>query len=89
MGAYTELWAGLSPDVKSEDGGRYAVPWGRWHPSPRQDILASLMTQEEGGTGLAEEFWAWCEEQTDMYVEGGSAGYWVEEPTDLAEGRLF
>ena len=26
MGAYTELWAGLSPDVKSEDGGRCAIP---------------------------------------------------------------
>jgi NAD(P)-dependent dehydrogenase (short-subunit alcohol dehydrogenase family) len=68
MGSYTELWAGLSQDVKSEDGGRYAVPWGRWHPSPRQDILKSLMTQEEGGTGLAAEFWAWCEKQTEEYI---------------------
>ncbi|MCJ1460622.1 hypothetical protein MMC28_011004 [Mycoblastus sanguinarius] len=26
MGAYTELWAGLSQDVKCEDGGRCAIP---------------------------------------------------------------
>jgi len=57
MGAYTELWAGLSPDVKCEDGGRCAIPWGRWHTSPRKEILESLKTKEEGGTGLAAEFW--------------------------------
>jgi NAD(P)-dependent dehydrogenase (short-subunit alcohol dehydrogenase family) len=68
MGAYTELWAGLSQDVKCEDGGRCAVPWGRWHTSPRKDILESLKTKEEGGTGLAAEFWEWCEEQTKEYA---------------------
>lgn len=72
MGAYTELWAGLSQDVKCEDGGRFAIPWGRWHPSPRKDILKSLMTKEEGGTGLAAEFWTWCEEQTKEYAGVGS-----------------
>jgi NAD(P)-dependent dehydrogenase (short-subunit alcohol dehydrogenase family) len=69
FGAYTELWAGLDPDVKCEDGGRYAIPWGRWHPSPREDILKSLKTKEEGGTGLAAVFWAWCEEQTKEYAK--------------------
>jgi NAD(P)-dependent dehydrogenase (short-subunit alcohol dehydrogenase family) len=68
MGAYSVLWAGLSPDVKIEDGGRYSIPWGRWHPSPREDILASLKSKKEGGTGLSEEFWAWCEEQTKKYA---------------------
>ena len=67
MGAYTELWAGLSQDVKLEDGGRFAVPWGKWHSSPRKDILESLKAKEEGGTGLAAEFWDWCEEQTKDY----------------------
>jgi NAD(P)-dependent dehydrogenase (short-subunit alcohol dehydrogenase family) len=69
MGAYTELWAGLSQDVKCEDGGRFAIPWGRWHPAPKKDILESLKTREEGGTGLAAEFWTWCEEQTKEYAE--------------------
>jgi NAD(P)-dependent dehydrogenase (short-subunit alcohol dehydrogenase family) len=68
LGAYTELWAGLSQDVKSEDGGRYAIPWGRWHPEPKKDILEGLKTKAEGGTGLAAEFWDWCDEQTKEYA---------------------
>lgn len=72
LGAYTELWAGLSQDVKCEDGGRYGIPWGRWHTSPRVDILESLKSKEEGGTGLAAEFWKWCEEQTKEYAIVGS-----------------
>ena len=64
LGAYTELWAGFSEDVKSEDGGRYVIPWGRWHPNPRLDIMAGLQGREEGGTGIAQEFWEWCEKQT-------------------------
>ena len=68
MGAYTELWAGLSSEVKCEDGGRVIIPWGRWHSNPRPDILVSLKTKEEGGTGLGIEFWAWCEEHTMEYA---------------------
>jgi NAD(P)-dependent dehydrogenase (short-subunit alcohol dehydrogenase family) len=29
MGAYTGVWAGLSSDVKIEDGGRFGIPWVR------------------------------------------------------------
>ncbi|KAK4501406.1 hypothetical protein PRZ48_007215 [Zasmidium cellare] len=68
MGAYTELWAGLSRDVTIEDGARFIIPWGRWHPSPRKDCLESLKSKKEGGTGLAADFWDWCEEQTKSYV---------------------
>ena len=68
FGAYTTLWAGLSQDVKLEDGGRFGIPWGRWHPSPKQEVLASMKTEEEGGTSLAAEFWAWCEEHTSEYA---------------------
>jgi NAD(P)-dependent dehydrogenase (short-subunit alcohol dehydrogenase family) len=68
FGAYTELWCGLSDEVKTEDGGRYAVPWGRWHAAPRKDILASLKAKDEGGTGLAGQFWEWCEEETRPYA---------------------
>lgn len=64
MGAYTELWCGLSPQVTSADGGKFAIPWGRWHPSPRRDFVQSMRSKEEGGTGLAAEFWDWCEEKT-------------------------
>ena len=67
-GAYTNLWVGLSGDIKSEDGGRYAIPFGRWHPSPRGDILLALKEKKDGGTGRAIEFWEWCEEQVQPYV---------------------
>lgn len=68
-GAYTELWAGLSEDVTTQDGGKCGVPWGgRWHPSPRTDVLESLKSKELGGTGLSADFWDWCEEQTKPYA---------------------
>lgn len=67
MGAYTELWAGPSVEVKADDDGRFAVPWGRWHQHPREDVIASLKTKEEGGAGLAADFCTRCEEQTEKY----------------------
>ncbi|PVH76768.1 NAD(P)-binding protein [Cadophora sp. DSE1049] len=63
MGAYTGLWAGLSPEVKLEDGGKIGLPWGRWDTDPKKEMLASMKSKEEGGTGLSAEFWAWCEER--------------------------
>lgn len=67
-GAYTALRCGISPDVTVVDGGRYAVPWGRWHPVPHKNILDSLESEKEGGTGEAEKFWDWCEEKTSEYA---------------------
>lgn len=67
-GASTNLWAGLSDDIAFEDGGRYAIPFGRWHPSPREDILLALKEKKDGGTGRAVEFWDWCEEQVKPFV---------------------
>ena len=64
MGAYTELWAGLSEDLRIEDGGKYVLPWGRLHPSPRPDLLAAMKSREDGGTGVAASFIEYCEEQT-------------------------
>ncbi|MDI1491250.1 MAG: hypothetical protein OHK93_002458 [Ramalina farinacea] len=77
MGGYTMLWAGLSPQITCKDGGRYGIPWGRWHPPPKRELLGggrgkelleSKWTKEEGGTGLAAEFWGWCDEQTGQYA---------------------
>ena len=65
MGAYTELWAGLSEGLGVEDGGQYVVPWGRVHPGPRPDLLAAMKGRgEDGGTGIAASFVEWCEKQT-------------------------
>ncbi|KAK9366934.1 hypothetical protein V1509DRAFT_628415 [Lipomyces kononenkoae] len=67
MGAYTGLWAGLSPDVKSGDGQKFIIPWGRWHKTPKEEIVESLKTKEEGGTGLAADFWDYCELHTKEF----------------------
>jgi len=50
------------------DGGRYAVPWGKWHPGPKEDIVRALKSEEEGGTGEARKFWEWCERETRKYI---------------------
>ena len=64
MGAYTELWAGLSGDLGIEDGGKYVVPWGRVHPGPREDLLAALKTEKDGGSGISASFLEYCEKKT-------------------------
>jgi NAD(P)-dependent dehydrogenase (short-subunit alcohol dehydrogenase family) len=68
MGACTELWAGLSPELDTEMNGCYILPWGRIHPEPRPDLIKALKSVEEGGTGRAKEFWDWCQEKTRDYM---------------------
>ena len=67
MGAYTELWAGLSPEVTLQRNGSYIIPWGRFHPGPRRDLVDALKGKEEGGTGQARDFLMWCEQQVADY----------------------
>lgn len=64
MGAYTELWAGLSEELGIEDGGKYVIPWGRLHSSPRRDLVAALKSKKKGGTGVAASFLEYCENVT-------------------------
>lgn len=68
MGAYTELWAGLSPEVKSGDGSKFIIPWGRWNTTPKEKHLLSLKLKDEGGTGLANEFFEYCETHTKEFA---------------------
>ena len=67
MGAYTELWAGLSDELTTGDGGKYVLPWGRLHESPRSDLLAAMKSKEEGGSGVAASFVEFCEKRTAEY----------------------
>ncbi|KAF2205456.1 NAD(P)-binding protein [Delitschia confertaspora ATCC 74209] len=67
FGAYTELWAAFSPEVKKERNGAFIVPWGRFGKLP-DDIEKGLKTEEEGGSGLARRFTAWCERETRVYM---------------------
>jgi NAD(P)-dependent dehydrogenase (short-subunit alcohol dehydrogenase family) len=66
-GAYTELFAGLSPDVTLEKSGAWLQPWGRFSPQ-RADLVKGSKSRAEGGTGIAEEFWGWSEEQIKEYI---------------------
>ncbi|KAH9983740.1 hypothetical protein F4779DRAFT_612442 [Xylariaceae sp. FL0662B] len=67
LGAYTELFAGLSPDVTTERSGEYVIPWGRFQ-QPRKDLVAGSRSTEEGGTAVAERFWHWSEVQVKSYI---------------------
>nr|POE90118.1 putative oxidoreductase [Quercus suber] len=68
MGAYTNIWAALSPELTIEDGGKYILPWGRVHPSPRKDIVDAMKTKEQGGTGEATVFVDYCKRRTAEFA---------------------
>lgn len=70
-GAYTELFAGLSPDVTLENNGSYIIPWGRVRSdeaTPRPDIVKAMTPESEGGLGYGEKFWTWCETEWKKFV---------------------
>ena len=46
---------------------RKVVPWGVFE-TLRKDVLAASQPKSEGGTGIAEQFWDWSEEQIKPYV---------------------
>lgn len=62
-GAYTELYAGLSPDLQlPRDQGKYIIPWGRQATFNRADVV------ENFGEGKnSEKLWDWCERETKQY----------------------
>ncbi|KAM5347592.1 hypothetical protein ACJ41O_007416 [Fusarium nematophilum] len=66
-GAYTELFAAFTPEITVEKTGIWVVPWGRFLPI-RPDLQKGALSESEGGTGMAEKFWAWSEEQVKPYV---------------------
>lgn len=67
-GAYTELYAGLSSDVTMEKTGAWIEPWGHIKAHNRKDIEDACMRKNEGGTGIAEAFWKWTEEQVRSFA---------------------
>ncbi|KAH6675240.1 short-chain dehydrogenase [Plectosphaerella plurivora] len=66
-GAYTELFAALSPDVTMETSGGWIIPWGRILHI-RADLQQGAKSESEGGTGLAESFWKWSEDQVREFM---------------------
>ena len=71
FGGYTELYAGLSPDITLENNGSYVIPWGRLRPDkgcPRKDILNAMTPEEDGGLGYGKKFWEWCELKWKQFI---------------------
>lgn len=66
-GAYTELFAGLSPEVTSETAGLYVFPFGRFQPIC-EDLQLAAELEENGGADLPRKFWEWSEKQVDKFV---------------------
>lgn len=65
-GAYTSIFAGFSPEVTLENSGTHVAPWGQfWKVS--QDMQDAARPKSEGGSGIAAEFWEWCEAQWKPY----------------------
>lgn len=66
-GAYSELYAGFSPEVTARENGGYFMAWGRkaYLPKESEDGLRS---KAEGGTGLAEQFFEYCDRETNTFL---------------------
>ena len=65
-GAYTELYAGWSDDIKLKDSGCYVIPWGRIGRL-RDDIQGGLVDDDKGSTSISKRFWDWCEAEVSKY----------------------
>jgi retinol dehydrogenase-12 len=57
-GAYTELFAGLSPEVPGREKGTWVVPFGR--------IMKLRKDLADGGN--CKEFWEWSEAEVARYA---------------------
>lgn len=62
MGAYTELFAGLSGEIEEKHQGAYVIPWGRVQErNPREDIYEAIKQ------GKGKELWDWCFKQIQAH----------------------
>jgi retinol dehydrogenase-12 len=66
-GAYTELYAALSPDITLANTGCWVIPFGRVYPI-RKDLDNAIKEESQGGTGGTKLFWDWSEEQVRAYL---------------------
>ncbi|EHK18517.1 uncharacterized protein TRIVIDRAFT_47152 [Trichoderma virens Gv29-8] len=65
-GAYTELFAGLSPAVTIDRSGDWVGPWGRFL-SIRSDLKKASEEESQDGLGTSKAFWEWTEEQIRQF----------------------
>lgn len=59
--AYTEFFAGLSPDAADIKTSQWVIPWGRI-TNLRKDLHSGL------GEKNVKLFWKWSEEQVAQYA---------------------
>lgn len=50
-----------------EGAGSYIIPWGSV-TVPKKEITDAMKSKEDGGTGVAERFYQWCESETKKYT---------------------
>jgi len=65
-GAYTELFAALSPDITMRENGSFILPWGRMGYIP-DHIERGMKSEENGGSGLVDRFISYCEREISSY----------------------
>jgi NAD(P)-dependent dehydrogenase (short-subunit alcohol dehydrogenase family) len=68
FGAQTTLFAGVSPEITLEKNGVYVIPWGRVATSLKAGLAEAMELKENGGTGVAKEFWDFCEDKIRDYA---------------------
>lgn len=63
FGAYTELYAGLGPQLSLKDQGVYIVPWGR-----RAAVRADLQAEVAKEGGQSSRLFEWCDNVTREFA---------------------
>ncbi|KAH8591002.1 hypothetical protein B0O99DRAFT_520362 [Bisporella sp. PMI_857] len=66
-GAFSELYAGFSPDLKAEHNGGFVTAWGRI-AEMHKDIAAGLKSEAEGGSGKARRFLEFADKEISGYA---------------------
>jgi len=66
-GAYSELYAGFSHDLKPEHNGGHTMAWGRIADLP-DDIVKGMKSKSEGGTGAAQKFIEYCDREIKKFL---------------------
>jgi len=61
FGAYSEMYAAFSPELRAEHNGGYIIAWGRVADLP--DDIADGLTN-----GALAKFAEYCERETNIFV---------------------
>ena len=67
LGAYTELYTGLSPEVIKESNGSYIIPWARVGKLTTK-LQEAINSKDQGGSGAASKYYDWCEHEVEKYL---------------------